>query len=98
MKLVHDKTQSRITTSLIVALTLVVVGCVLGVGESFRDSGILMRLFLVFLGAIIVGAIIALQVIPGLVTIDGMMKGISNVSRRKAADGGNSPLEKDSKK
>jgi len=98
MKLVPDKTQARITGSLIVALAFVVIACVSGVGETFRDSGILMRLFLVFVGALFVGAIIAVQVIPGLITLDGMMKGISSVSRKKVADGDSSGIRNKSGK
>jgi hypothetical protein len=86
MRFTIDKTQTRITGSLIMALAFVVLTCVFGVGEIFRDSSFLMRLFLLFLGAILVGAIIAVQVIPGIVTLDGMMKGISSLSRKKARD------------
>lgn len=83
-----DTTQRKITASLIVALILVVAASFSGLGETFRDSGIMMRLFLIFLGAIIVGVIFAIQVIPGLITLDGMMKRINGISRKKETPSG----------
>lgn len=78
-----DTTQRKITASLIAALILVITASFSGLGETFRDSGIMMRLFLIFVGAIMVGFIFAIQVIPGLITLDGMMKRINGISRKK---------------
>lgn len=83
-----DTTQRKITASLIVALILVIAASFSGFGETFRDSGIMMRLFLIFLGAIIVGVIFAIQIIPGLITLDGMMKRINGISRKKESSSG----------
>lgn len=91
MPVTPDATQRKITASLIIALILVLSASFSGFGHFFRDSGIMMRLFLIFVGAIIVGAIFAIQVIPGLITLDGMMKRINGISRKKettSGDGG----------
>lgn len=88
MPTTSDTTQRKITASLIVALILVIIASFSGIGETFRDSGIMMRLFLIFFGAIIVGVIFAIQVIPGLITLDGMMKRINGISRRKEKKSG----------
>lgn len=51
-------------------------------GDAAFKSGFLMKLFYLFLGAIVVGMIIAFQVLPGLASIETMVRGIRTLSRR----------------
>lgn len=79
MKLMPSTTQGRIATSLILALVFVGTAFVSGIGEVAQGNGMMTKLFLVFMGAII-----ALQVIPGLVLLGAMIRGLSALTRKEA--------------
>lgn len=79
MKVIPETTQGKIGISALVAL--VVAAAVFfsssstGSGEG---SGILVKIFLVFLGAII-----AVQVVPGMLLFGAMVKALSNLTRKE---------------
>ncbi|KAF0219611.1 MAG: hypothetical protein FD174_1866 [Geobacteraceae bacterium] len=79
MKLLPGSTQGKIATSLILALVFIGTTLVSGIGEVAQGTGVMTKLFLVFMGAII-----AIQVIPGLILLGAMIRGLSTLSRREA--------------
>lgn len=80
MKLIPDTTQGKIGTSLILALIFVGTVFVSGIGGVVQGDGVMTKLFLVFMGAII-----AIQVIPGLILLGAMIKGINTVTQKETA-------------
>lgn len=79
MRLLPTTTQGKIATSLILALVFIGTTLVSGIGEVAQGNGVMTKLFLVFMGAII-----AIQVIPGLLLLGAMIRGLSTLSRREA--------------
>ncbi len=78
MKLIPSTTQGKIGTSLILSLVFVGTVIISGIGGVAQGDGVMTKLFLVFMGAII-----AIQVIPGLILLGAMFKGISTVTRKE---------------
>jgi hypothetical protein len=75
-----QSTQAKIASSLIIALVVVGTAFVSNIGGVAQGNSVMTKLFLVFFGAII-----ALQVIPGLVLIGAMIKGIVTINKREQA-------------
>lgn len=80
MKFLPSTTQGKIATSFI--LTIIFIGTALfsGIGEVVKGDGVMIKLFLVFMGAII-----AIQVIPGLILLGSMIKGLITLDRKEEA-------------
>jgi hypothetical protein len=66
---------------LIVALVLAGAAFIPAVADMAKGGGVMATLFLAFLGAII-----AVQVIPGLMLFGMMVKGICNLVRKPASE------------
>ena len=71
--------QGRIATSLVVALVIVGTAFVANIAGVAEGDGLMTKIFLVFFGAIV-----ALQVIPGLMLIGAMLRGLTTLTRRDA--------------
>jgi hypothetical protein len=73
--------KGKIAGCLIVALVLAGAAFIPAVADVAKGGGIMANLFLAFLGAII-----AVQVIPGLMLFGMMFKGICNLIRKPAPE------------
>jgi len=64
----------------VLVLALIVFGLLgfSGIGEVIRGEGVAAKIFLVFFGAIIV-----MQVIPGVLLMGAMIKGLTSLTRRE---------------
>jgi hypothetical protein len=71
----------KIASCLIVATVLAGAAFIPAVADVAQGGGILATLFLAFLGAII-----AVQVIPGLMLFGMMVKGVCNLIRKPASE------------
>ena len=69
-----DKRTGRLLNLLIVVIVLAGTALVSGIGEVAEGSSLMVRLFLGFLGAII-----AIQIIPCLILLGAMVKGLFSV-------------------
>ena len=73
--------NGKIAGCLIVALVLAGAAFMPAVADVAQGGGIMATLFLAFLGAII-----AVQVIPGLMLFGMMIKGVCNLIRKPASE------------
>jgi len=73
--------KGKIAGCLIVALVLTGAAFIPAVADVAQGGGIMATLFLAFLGAII-----AVQVIPGLMLFGMMIKGLCNLIRKPAPE------------
>jgi hypothetical protein len=71
--------QGQITSSLILALVIVGTAFVSNIAGVAQGDSVLTKIFLVFFGAII-----ALQVVPGLILIGAMIRGLTTLTRKEA--------------
>ena len=78
MKLIPSTTGGKVALSVAIASLLVVAALITGLGPS-EDSGLMVKLFLLFLGAVI-----AVQVIPGMLLFGAMVKALSTLTRKEA--------------
>ncbi len=70
-------TLGKIAMSLIVGLVVVGTAFVSNIGNVAAGDGTMTNLFLLFFGGII-----ALQVVPGMILIGSMIRGIVSLSRK----------------
>jgi hypothetical protein len=73
--------KGKIVGCLIVALVLAGAAFIPAVADVAKEGGVMATLFLAFLGAII-----AVQVIPGLMLFGMMVKGVCNLIRKPASE------------
>ena len=78
MKVIPATIQGKIGISVLLALMVAGAVFLTSASGSGEGNGILVKLFLVFLGAII-----AVQVIPGMLLFGAMVKAISNLTRKE---------------
>lgn len=74
----NNRAAGKIVSGVIVALVLVGTLFVSSIADVSRGDGILADLFIGF-----VGAIIAIQLIPGLVLFGAMVKGVCSLFRKE---------------
>jgi hypothetical protein len=72
--------KGKLISCLIVAIVVVGTVSLSAVADLDKGSGIMATLFIAFLGAII-----AVQVIPGLMLFGMMLKGLASMFRKEAA-------------
>lgn len=79
MKLVPSTVGGKIGLSVVLAFIL--VGAVLlgGTNGDAEGTGLMVKLFLIFLGAVI-----AVQVIPGMLLFGAMVKALTSLTRKEA--------------
>ena len=75
----EDSLSGRVTSWSIIAVVLAGTLLISGVADISEGSGVMAKIFLLFLGAIIV-----VQVIPGVMLFGAMLKGIYGLVGRKA--------------
>ncbi|SNB47609.1 hypothetical protein [Geobacter sp. DSM 9736] len=78
MKVIPSANKSRITIVLISSLIILGTVFILGINQVSHGDGFMVKAFLFF-----VGAIIAVQVIPGLMLFGAMIRGIASVSKKQ---------------
>lgn len=78
MKFLPSTTQGKIATSFILAIIFIGTALFSGIGEVVKGDGVLIKLFLVFMGAII-----AIQLVPGLILLGSMIKGLRTLTRKE---------------
>ena len=73
--------KTKLAGCLIVAIVLAGAAFIPAVADVAKEGGVMATLFLAFLGAII-----AVQVIPGLMLFGMMVKGLANLIRKPAPE------------
>jgi hypothetical protein len=82
MKTASGKSASKFASMAIVAVVVVIALAVSGVADVSGSNGPMGKVFILF-----IGAVIALQIIPGLMLLGAMFKGIySMISKKSVAD------------
>lgn len=79
MKLIPSTVGGKIGISVAIALLIVGVALVTGFGGPAGESGLMGNLFLLFLAAVI-----AVQVIPGMLLFGAMIKAVGTLTRKEA--------------
>jgi membrane protein YdbS with pleckstrin-like domain len=70
----------KIATCSIVALVLVGAAAIMGVSEVSEKSSFMSKAFVFFIGAVIV-----VQVVPGIMLMSAMLKGVFSMASKKSA-------------
>jgi hypothetical protein len=73
------RTMGRMTSWAIAALVLVGAGAIWAVADVSAQSSLMSKAFILFIGAIIV-----LQVVPGLMLLGAMFKGVFSMATKSA--------------
>jgi len=79
MKFIPSTTRGKVALSVAIASLLVVAVLATGVGSPSGEDGLMVKLFLLFLGAVI-----AVQVVPGMLLFGAMVKALSTLTRKEA--------------
>lgn len=81
MNILPKTVSGKVILSIVIAAITVGVVLMSGVNEGTDGSGIMVKLFLLFMGVII-----AIQVIPGMLLFGAMIKGLGSLSRKETAN------------
>lgn len=78
MKIIPGTTRGKLVLSVVVAMVIVGTAFLGDITETSGEGGIMVKLFLLFLGAII-----AMQVVPGMLLFGAMVKALGNLTRKE---------------
>ncbi len=70
--------QTRISTTLIIALIILTNAWIINLLGIISDESLITKLFLIF-----IGVILAVQVLPGLILICALIKGLNLMSHKR---------------
>lgn len=79
MKILPTTVPGKVTLSILIAAVVVGAVFMTGANEAAGETGIMVKLFLLFLGVVI-----AVQVIPGMLLFGAMIKGLGTLSRKES--------------
>ena len=79
LTLAQKPLAGKIVAGSIVALVLVGAAAILGVSEVSEKSSLMSKAFVFFIGAVIV-----VQVVPGIMLLSAMMKGVISLASKKS--------------
>jgi ABC-type Na+ efflux pump permease subunit len=78
MKTESKKSTGKITSAFIVALVMAGAAAIWAVADVSATSSLMSKAFLFFIGAVIV-----VQIVPGIMLLSAMVKGIASLAGKK---------------